>query len=505
MSGLHLSPVWASSAHPWLKPVRLAFVPGPMTPLLELAAERLLKTFRELGHSVQEKPDSQTDLVLTTATFAQPLNWREALLFTMRARFHIKHTPTLLTLIHASAGDFQRMLDHFGQALRRKPPRPEDFTFAGLSTTAYEALIEQGLRGGPIMALERLLQTQSKSIRILLFIGEDQPEFAHLFDLVGAYPRCEAEDESTFYTELALRLTTALSTHEVTRHQVVGDPLPFAAWKGLNTPAAMLKAASEFDRRLFFTPTVVINKLVQVPAIGEAVADQYSEGCFATWEIRIPGLIATVTGSARPVDKGRITEDDLAIITGVREDGSGALVRQVDGRRNDLPSSEAVEMMEMDQPLPRITLAVDGKTHLVPVIRSKLHGHRGIAAYNPNFVEFIPLDPPFYHYPVSCATQAQAEGIRQAFGRADCLLNPDDPRQAAFTVLPGHGVVMVEKWQAGKEPFQLLWEYMDAGYLQIDPYVPQGMFTYGPGEDGQFQLSEGRMPEKQVQASFHRK
>jgi hypothetical protein len=118
------------------------------------------------------------------------------------------------------------------------------------------------------------------------------------------------------------------------------------------------------------------------------------------------------------------------------------------------------------------------------VLRSKLHGHRGIAAYDPDHVEFVPLSPPYYHYLVSCATDAQARGIQEAFARAESLQNPTDPRPVAFTVLPGHGVMIVEKWVAGKAPFQVIWEHMDAGYLQVHRRVPQGPVTFVPGADG---------------------
>jgi hypothetical protein len=252
----------------------------------------------------------------------------------------------------------------------------------------------------------------------------------------------------------------------------------------------MRTAARELGQRGFFTRMVRVADIVDVPAVDSAVAEQYSEGCFATWEPRLEAIIATITGSARPVDKDNITEDELAVIVGVRPDGTGALIRHVEGKRNDPPSSEAVEMMAMDGPLPKIPLGLDeeGTVFHVPVARSKLHGHRGIAAFHPNFVEFTPLDSPYYHYPVSCATEAQAQGIRQAFARAEALRNPADPRQVVFTVLPGHGAVIVEKWQPGKAPFQLIWEYMDAGYLQIEPPVPQGWFTYKPESDGRYHL-----------------
>jgi hypothetical protein len=154
---------------------------------------------------------------------------------------------------------------------------------------------------------------------------------------------------------------------------------------------------------------VRIADLVPVPAVTDAVASQYSEGCFATWDPALGALVATVTGSARPVDKGAITEDDLAVIVGVRPDGRGALTRRVEGKRDAPPSSEAVELMDMDGPLPAIDLGPAwGTSARAPVVRSKLHGHRGIAAYDPRRVEYVPLDPPYYHYLVSCATDARA-------------------------------------------------------------------------------------------------
>jgi hypothetical protein len=91
------------------------------------------------------------------------------------------------------------------------------------------------------------------------------------------------------------------------------------------------------------------------------------------------------------------------------------------------------------------------------------------------------LDPPYYYYPVSCGTEAQARGIRQAFSRSQALRDPNDPRQVVFTVLPGHGVVIVEKWVPGKAPFQVMWEYMDADLLEIQNRIPQGPLQYVSG------------------------
>jgi hypothetical protein len=68
----------------------------------------------------------------------------------------------------------------------------------------------------------------------------------------------------------------------------------------------------------------------------------------------------------------------------------------------------------------------------------------------------------------------------QAFSRAECLRNPDAPRQIAFTVLPGHGCMIVEKWVRGTMPFQTIWEAMDRGYVVVENRVPQGPMDYAP-------------------------
>ena len=476
--------------HAWLHQIHLAVVPGRTTPLLEQVTSGLLDTFRGLGHTVQAQPDGDTDLIITSAPFAQPLNWRDSLLFTARRRFRLTRSPTILTLIHARPSEFQSTVERIELAVKQQTEAPVNFGFEGLAPTAFPSILQQGLRGGPVLGLARVLQAQAKSIRILLVVGEETPQEAYLFDLVGAHPRLDANEAKAFYEDVVLRVVTGLSTEEVTQHRVAGESIPQSTWRGLSTPRAMLVAARELGKRGFFTPLIRVADLVPVPALDAAIAEQYSEGCFATWEPQLNALIATITGSARPVSKDNITENELAVIVGVRPDGKGAMIRHVENKRNDPPSSEAVEMMALDGPLPKNTFQQRGSADdfQVPVARSKLHGHRGVAAYHPQYVEFVPLDPPYYNYPVSCATEAQANGIRRAFARSEALLNPADPRQIVFTVLPGHGLVAVEKWQSDKAPFQLIWEYMDAGFLQIESRVPQGWFSYEPEVDGQHHL-----------------
>ncbi|HEX9795638.1 MAG TPA: hypothetical protein VGA52_01480 [Anaerolineales bacterium] len=478
------------AVHPWLRKIRVAFEPGPMSSMLEGVVQGILDEFKSQGHQFDERPTDDTDVLLTTAAYGEPVGWRDALLFSVRRRFGLEHSPTVYSLIEIKPSELEAVLQRLETALAKDPPDPADFQFPGLAPDAYRVLIEQGTRGGPILALERILQAQTKSIRIILVVGEDKPLEAYHFDLVGAHPKSLVDDPAGFYSDIVLRTVTAASTDEVTEHKVVGEPIDRATWESLPTVETMRSAAMELDQRNFFTEMVRIMDLIQVPALGDAIASQYSEGCFATWEPGLNALVATVTGSARPVDKGNITEDDLAVIVGLQEDGSGAHVRHVAGKRNDPPSSEAVEMMDMDRVLPTVELDASwGASGPAPIVRSKLHGHRAIGSYDPAAVEYVALDLPYYHYLVSCATEAQAQGIKEAFARSEALRNPADPRQLVFTVLPGHGCVIAEKWVEGKRPFQLIWEAMDSGKLRIVNRIPQGPMAYAPASENNMELA----------------
>ena len=476
-------------AHAWLRPIQINFQPGTQTPLLEEVSQKLLDAFAQQGHAVQAAPDDDTDVLLTTARFGDVFGWRKALMFTGRIRFKLAHNPRAVTLVQILRSEFDEIMAHFKEALAQEPFNRQDFEYEGLAAAAPDVLVEQGRRGGPMLSLIRLLQAQLKCIRLLLLVGDEQPERVYHIDLVGAHPYTEYDpDEEDFYRDIVLRTVTYESTFEITKHEAVGELIPEDVWQELPSVSAMQRAGQEMGKRAFFTDMLRIEDLVSIPGLSDAIADQYSEGCFATWEPHVPALIATITGSARPVDKGNITQNDLAAIVGVRPDGLGAQVRHVAGSENISPSSEAVEMIDMDGVLPVVQL--EGIPGNVPVVRSKLHGHRGVQSYDPRYVEYAPLDAPYYHYLVSCATEAQARGIKAAFGRAESLNNPADPRMVAFTVLPGHGIVIAEKWDASRQPFQLIWEYMDSGWLNITRLVPQGEVIYQAASDGNMILIE---------------
>ncbi len=473
--------------HDWLRPLSVSIVPGlGATPLLDAVLDGVREALIARGHRTQEMPDDTTDTLLCTAPFGEPISWRHSMLFTARRRFHIHHSPTVITLVHAGSTEFDDHLDRLTRALESPEPAPDSYAFPGLNDAAFRVLHEQGMRGGPLLALARLVQAQTKSVRVILIAGEDLASAtAYHFDLAGSYATTDGSNPG-FLDDLAMRIATVSCTTEITDH-IATDGIPIDTWESLTTPGAMETASEQLGRQQFFTDPVVISDLVTVPMASDAVAGQYSEGCFATWEPALDGLISTVTGSARPIHKGRVTEADLSVIVGVRSDRKGTIFRPIDGREAARPSSEAVEMIAMDLELPR--LCIDSGDN-VPVIRSKLHGHRGVRAFDPLRIEFVPLGPAYYDYPVSCASDAQARAVVDAFSRSESLTNPSDPRMIAFTVLPGHGLIAVEKWVADKEPFQILWEAIDAGVLEISPAVPQGRMDYVDSGDDRLILSE---------------
>ena len=499
-------------AHSWLHPFSVSFVPGPMTPLLGEFSTGLLQRFKQFGHSVLDHPEENPDVLLTTAVFNQPYTWRESLFFSARRRFHLVHPPTVFTIVHITPAQLDETLVVLGEALKNPAPTLEDYPFPGLTQRSYHTLYEQGQRGGPFLSAVRLLQAQTKCVRILLVVGDQHPREAYTIDLVGGHPRTGSEQFDAFYSDLVLRIATAECTFEITDHEVVGPPVSQEKWKSLKTPLAMLTAGKELGARNFFTEMVSVANLVSVPVFDSVIASQYSEGCYSTWDPDLDALVTTVTGSARPVDKGHLTENELAIILSVRTDGLGARIKYIEGGRNDPPSSEAVELIKMDSQLPRldyqpgtgrpwdfITQVIEKEKRRgfrrknntsVPVARSKLHGHRGVQSYDPRWVEHVYLDEPYYYYPVSCSTEAQARAIQVAFGRSAALTQPADRRPLVFTVLPGHGVLIVEKWVSGKAPFQLMWEMMDDGRIEISNLIPQGPLEFKLQSNGRMVLEE---------------
>lgn len=152
--------------HPWLKTVRVAYLDGPSTPMAEEVAQGIMRHLGDLGHVAQAQPTDETDVVLTTGRFGEPLSWRSAPAFQLRRQYGLTHTPQLWTVIQVRPAELSALLAHFERALAKDPLDLADFEFPGLAPTAYRPLVEQGRRAGAIMSVMRLLQAQALSLWI---------------------------------------------------------------------------------------------------------------------------------------------------------------------------------------------------------------------------------------------------------------------------------------------------------------------------------------------------
>ena len=143
--GVAKEEIEAKHLHTWLRTLHVAYIPGPEAPLTAEVAGGILEQFRLAGHHLQSSPDDETDIILTTATFGEPVGWRDSLMLSARRRFGLQRSPTIYTLLHVTPPELERTLDHFRSALSKDPPDPADFAFPGMAPLAHRVLIEQGL------------------------------------------------------------------------------------------------------------------------------------------------------------------------------------------------------------------------------------------------------------------------------------------------------------------------------------------------------------------------
>jgi hypothetical protein len=471
----------ASPLHSWAHPITIAYLPDYRDAMLDRVLGDLLGWLEASGSLVQSRPTNATDLILTTARFNQPINRDEALLFHGKRRFGLSRRPQVLTLVSMTEGEYADQIAHF-TALAADREAGLTRQYVGLGPQAVDVLVEQSRRGGPEVALGRLLQGQMCSIRVMAVIGDGQgnPHRAIHIDLAGAHPKSYAGDRASFAEDIGRRMLTAICAHDVDHHDLLDETLPRAVWERLTTPEAMIRAGITFTQYGFFTTPISIEKVLGYRGgIGEAIAAQYSEGCYAVFEPDVPGLITTATGSSRLVDKRSISRDDQAIVVGVKPQRDGARVIQVEGRSKVIPSVEAVEMMGICEALPYHDRANSrGEMVKAPPVRAILHGHLGVAEYDPEYAEPVYLDEPYYDYLVSCGTGALASGTAAAFRRSRALADLKDPRAVVVLEQPGHGVVIIEKWVEGKGPFETIREYLEQGRLKMTMQVPQGRIRW---------------------------
>ena len=473
------------NVHSWTRPISIALVPGRTSPALDLAAPALLDWLRQAGCTIESVPSNNTDLIFTTDCFGHAVSRDESLLFNAKRQYKLSRRPVILTMVDIPETEYQSWLAHFAELALSPESDGAVESYEGLGPQAAEVIVHQARRGGPEMALSRLMQAQMLSIRVMALrtIG-GRPFRAMHFDLAGAHPITDATDIESFAAEAGPRVLAAVCATEVNHHVFAEQPVPAELWASLTGPEAMMRAGATFTEFGFFTTPIYVEKVLGYRGLSEAISSQYSEGCYGVYEADIPGLLTTATGSSRLVDKRSITRADQAVVIGIKPERDGAIVRPVSGMDTVVPSVEAVEMMSICEGVPSHRRANSrGELVQVPNVRAILHGHLGVAAFDPQRVEAVRLEPLYYTQLVSCGTGALANATAAAFARSAALRDPKDPRQVVFLEQPGHGVMVVEKWPApGSETaaFDAIHEYLRAGHLAMTYDIAQGPVQWEP-------------------------
>jgi hypothetical protein len=477
--------------HSWTHPISIAYMPGDNTAALDLASSALLDWLRDAGCTVTDLPENSTDLIITTRRFGDNVSRDEALLFNAKRQYRLSSRPQVLTLVDVPEDEYQSLVQHFTAIAQLPEDEANREQYPGLGPQAADIIAHQARRGGPELAFARLVQGQVLSIRVMaLRTQAGRPYRAMHFDMAGARPVTDATDLEIFAEDAGARVLAAVCAVEVNHHSFVDDPVSAELWDSLSSPDVMVRAGSMFTQFGFFTTPLYVEKLLGYRGVSDAISAQFSEGCYAIYEPDIPGLLTTASGSSRLVDKRSISRLDQAVVVGTRPDHDGAMVRPVTGMDRVVPSVEAVEMMGLCERVSKHRhLNSHGLPVTVPNVRAILHGHLGVAAYDPQRVETVMLDPLFYSQLVSCGTGALAEGTATAFARSESLKDLHDPRRVIFLEQPGHGVMVVEKWPAsddGTGAFDTIHDYLSSGVLQMTLDIAQGLVRWemAPGPDG---------------------
>jgi hypothetical protein len=477
-------------------------VPGRSTAAVDQVVQALLDWLRQAGCTIEPIPTNDTDLVVTTNVFGQAVHRDDSLLFNAKRQYKLNRRPQVLTVVDVPEEDYQAWLARFETMAHLPAADTSGESYTGLGPQAAEVIGQQARRGGPEMAFSRLVQAQMLSIRVMAIRTKaGKPYRAIHFDLAGAHPVTDATDLEVFAAEAGPRVLAAVCATEVNHHIFAEPPVPAEVWRAISGPEAMVRAGSTFTQYGFFTTPIYIEKVLGYRGISEAISAQYSEGCYGVYEADIPGLLTTATGSSRLVDKRAITRADQAVVIGVKPEQDGAIVRPVEGMEMVVPSVEAVEMMSICEHVPgHYRTNSRGERVKVPNVRSVLHGHLGVAAFDPERVEAVRLDPLYYTQLVSCGTGALAVATAAAFGRSEALRSLDDPRAVVFLEQPGHGVMVVEKWPAeGSKaaPFDTIHDFLRAGHLTMTYDIAQGPVQWepAPGPDGRTIMRRVSEPE----------
>lgn len=472
--------------HEWLRRgEKIAFVwSETKDPLLEKLYPLLLEQFEEEGEQIifperapgnNEYLPDETQAIVTGTIFNQAVPRDESLFFAAKRMFEgLNHHPTVFNFTSIDREEFEATLQMLAEFKDTPHPTPKKFPFQGLNPDAPEVglrqLQNQVREGGPLLGLGRLLETQTKSFDVIAVIGERNTgkiDFLIRFDLAGGRPKIVVENNNLkpACKELVLRLMTFLSTTEATQHLWPGTVFNKEAGKEIldSTGQSLIEAGKRLGEFGFFSEPVDIKALTGMRHLDKRIADYLSAGCLAArnqgYDIWV--ISGTGTREDKPIPKYDLRKENLALAAPItKKDLSGVYIAGIDGRPDVKPSSEAVEIVEM---------ARRGG------FWAEAHGHVMVVSFDSRRVGCLYLPELYHYYPASCATRELAGA---SIGTVATQVRDTDVL-VFLLVQPCHGIWILERPVAGKEPFALMLEYLEKDIITLaSDKIPQGPFSW---------------------------
>lgn len=432
--------------------------PIPGDKVQEQLLPKLIRAFREQGHTVLEYPDGRVNLMIA---FYDVPNSPEPLV----RRIAERHMPLGLTLMRE-------------YNLERRPDNLVAFL------TIRERLSQ--MKHLEVVELSRLAMARIGAPKVVFLSGDRNS--GELWEttyttLEGGHPT-DRVGERDVVTMLRDRLISMACARDVGADYVVREnAISKEQWETTRTPEAIVAAGHRMDRLNLLPPPKLVSEYVS-PELAN-IYNRYlnikgfSEGMLFAFDPETMTLMVTASGSWN-VDKRALKREEVVPIGGM--EGNKIVVFAPQGIKPKGPSVEALEMYNLLMSVPKTRVskrngvwAYDPHGAVeVPIIRGGVHTHVGVTRIDEEWVEDMGVNRRDFPYGFGCGTDLMKQLAADAARRSRAINDPTDPRLYVRWQMLYHGETVVELWKPGAsdQPLQGLLDMYDPQRVGAIEYTP---------------------------------
>jgi hypothetical protein len=389
----------------------------------------LLDSFRHQGHSIVTTSEAHIDLLIDNVTIPdgpEPLE----------LRIQERSQPLMLSVTK----DYQ---------LKRRPHNLVVLVGVDESLGSWSHV--------DVVSTARVVMGRIGTFKVVFVSGSGADEVTYC-TLEGGHPT-ETHDR---VDGLRDRLVASASAREIGgQFDVNDDAIARAAWHETKIPDEIVRAGHRMHQLGLLPQPQKISDYVSLRMA--RVYERYlglkgfSEGMLFAVDPLTGTTMVTASGSW-DVDKRALHRDEVTALSGIVE--GRVQVQAPVGVRPKGPSVEALEVLSLLDAAPRVRLSSDGASGWrldpegpieVPIIRSGIHAHIGVASADEAMVETIEPDRKNYPYGFGCGTDLMCEVARSTVERSSAINDPKDHRRYVRWPMLYHGEMVVELWKEGAE------------------------------------------------------